>query len=375
MEILSWLIFTGFVLATTIQLFIWLYYFRRLAVFSKKENPLPSSPPAEIPVSIVICARNEAENLKKNLPLILNQNYRSFETIVINDGSTDQSQNILLKFHIENSNLHPQYVSKKPHERGKKFALAKGIELAKHKVLLMTDADCQPATNEWLSEMQLRIRGPFEIVLGYGPYLKSKGFLNTFIRYEAVYTAVQYLSFALAGHPYMGVGRNLAYKKALFYKAGGFESHQHLMSGDDDLFINAVANKENTTICLDKKTFVYSDPEKTWRKYYRQKTRHLTTGRHYKLKHKILLGFLSLGHLLHYTGGFVLFLACKTSMIFVILLYVLRLTIVMIMMNRILKRLNEQSLLPYIPFLDVIFLLYYLSFAHKLLFRKHKQWK
>ncbi len=361
-------------LATLSQIFFWGFLFSKLAFFKDKIEAENTKKQAN-PVSIIICARNEAENLKKNLPRILNQTYRFFEVNVINDGSTDMSNNILLKFNIDYSNLRSDYVSKKPHELGKKFALARGIELAKHEVLLMTDADCQPATNEWLSEMQLRIRGPFEIVLGYGPYFKSKGFLNMFIRYEAVYTAVQYLSFALAGHPYMGVGRNLAYKKALFYKAGGFESHQHLMSGDDDLFINAVASKENTTICLDKKTFVYSNPEKTWRKYYRQKTRHLTTGRHYKLKHKILLGFLSLGHLLHYTGGFVLFFACKTSMIFVILLYVLRLTIVMIMMNRILKRLDEQSLLPYIPFLDVIFLLYYLSFAHKLLFRKHKQWK
>jgi len=368
------LLYIIFFLATLSQIIFWLFLFSKLAFYKEKLDK-NSTPKQQQPVSVIICARNEEENLKKNLPRILNQNYRSHEVVVINDGSTDQTKNILLKFHIENPILCSQDVLDKPPGGGKKYALAEGIKVAKHEVLLMTDADCQPSSTDWLSEMQLRIRGPVEIVLGYAPYFKSKGFLNLFIRYETVYTAVQYLSFALAGHAYMGVGRNLAYKKALFHQVGGFKSHEHVMSGDDDLFINAVAHRNNVDICLDKRTFVYSEPEKTWRNYFRQKARHLTTGKHYKLKHQFLLGILSLGHLLHYTGGFILLIACNYSMIFVIFSYVLRMMIVMIMMNRILKRLDEQSLLPYIPFLDVIFLLYYLSFAHKLLFRKHKQWK
>ena len=203
MEILSWLIFVGFVLATAIQLFIWLYYFRRLAVFSKKENPISPSTSDEIPVSIVICARNEAENLKKNLPHILNQNYRSFEVLVVDDKSEDETRNILSKYKITYRNLRVITVVDKPLGSGKKPALAQGIKAANHEILLFTDADCCPVSKEWLREMQKPIRGSMEIGLGFGPYEKSTGFLNMFIRYEAFFTALQYFSFALAGHPYI----------------------------------------------------------------------------------------------------------------------------------------------------------------------------
>ena len=216
LALLSQLVFIGFVIATAIQLFIWLYYFRQLAVFVKKEIPVNPNEKGQPPVSIIICARNEEDNLKKNLPRILNQNYRSFEVIVVDDKSTDQTRNILDKINTSFRNLRVLHLAHKPAGSGKKPALAEGIKAAKHEILLFTDADCCPATDEWLNEMQRDIRGPIEIGLGYGPYKKRPGFLNTFIRYETFFTLLQYGSFALAGHPYMGVGRNLIYKKELF---------------------------------------------------------------------------------------------------------------------------------------------------------------
>src|SRR5690606_29715318 len=128
----------------------------------------------------------------------------------------------------------------------------------------------------WLKKMVAKMKGDAQLVLGFAPYTEAPGFLNKFIRYEAVYTAMQYLSFALAGIPYMGVGRNMAYRKQLFHQAKELEKHRHLASGDDDLFVNEVATKKNTAIQLDPETFVYSTPKLTWRGYKRQKTRHLS---------------------------------------------------------------------------------------------------
>ena len=283
----SQLLLIVYVLATLVQLIFWIFLFSKLAFFQEQENNTEKNiESAERPVSIIICARNEAKNLEKNLPRILNQNYRSYEVIVVNDNSTDQTQNILLKFHIKNPILQSLDITNKPKGSGKKPALAAGIRAARHDVLLFTDADCQPTSKNWLREMQELIKDKVEIGLGYGPYFSEKGFLNKFIRFETIFTAIQYFSFALAGHPYMGVGRNLIYKKRLFEDAGGFDKHAHLLSGDDDLFINEVATTDNIGILTKKNSFVYSAPKKSWKAYFRQKTRHLSTGKHYKFKHR-----------------------------------------------------------------------------------------
>jgi len=372
-ELLSPLVLIGFVIATVVQLFIWLYYFRQLAVFVKKETPDKSDKKDQVPVSIIICARNEENNLKKNLPRILNQNYRSFEVIVVDDKSTDQTRNILSNFNISFRNLRVLHLAHKPAGSGKKPALAEGIRAAKHDILLFTDADCCPATNEWLNEMQRDIRGPIEIGLGYGPYEKRPGILNTFIRYETFFTLLQYGSFALAGHPYMGVGRNLIYKKELFDRVDGFDSHAHVMSGDDDLFINQVATSTNTTLILDKKTHVYSAPTETWAAYYKQKTRHISTGKHYKSKHKFLLGLISSSHFFHYTLGLLLYIL-DFGIIFATLLIVIRILVILLVCKPILRKLQDRHLTLWTPVLDAVYVLFYMIFSISLIKGKIKQW-
>ena len=165
------------------------------------------------------------------------------------------------------------------HIPGKKFPLSIGIKSSKHEILLLTDADCIPASENWIQKMQAGFSEGIEIVLGYGGYKKRKGLLNFLVRYEAFHTALQYLSMALGGLPYMGVGRNLAYKKSLFYQQKGFAAHHHLPGGDDDLFINSCASKRNTAVCIDQEAFTYSTPPATWKSWYLQKRRHNSTGR------------------------------------------------------------------------------------------------
>ncbi|MEO1515998.1 MAG: glycosyltransferase [Bacteroidota bacterium] len=366
------LVFWVFIGATAVQLAFWLLVFSRLAW---RRIPEENGTEEEPSVSVIICARNEAENLKKNLPRILNQNYRSFEVVVVNDGSTDETANILLEFNIKHSNLHTVATNDKPaHMVGKKYALAKGIDTAKHDVLLVTDADCQPLDNGWIRQMQGAIRGAKTIGLGYSPYEKRPGFLNRYIRFETVYTAVQYFSFALIGMPYMGVGRNLIYRKHLFQQVNGFQKHAHIASGDDDLFINAVATPQNVAIVLNPASFVVSTPKLDWQSYAKQKTRHYTTGKHYRPTHQLMLGALSLSHFLHYFGGIVLILKIST-MFASIFLIGLRILILMYFYRLILKKLHAQDILPWIPLMDIIMLGHYLVFTPSLLTGKTNSWK
>lgn len=362
------IIFWFFVIATIIQLGFWLGIFGKLVTYKFEEKSDNLQPP----VSIIICARNEEKNLLKNLPRFLNQNYRSFEIIVVNDNSIDLTREVVLNFKLKNANLH--LIDNESSLPGKKAALTKGIEAARFDIIAVSDADCCPASLDWLATMQSAIRNDAKIVLGYSPYYVENGFLNLFIRYETVYTAVQYLSFALAGRPYMGVGRNLVYHKSLFYQERGFHKHTHIASGDDDLFINAVANKSNTRIILDKKAFVFSQPKVSWRGYYYQKSRHLTTATNYQVKHQIWLGALAASHAGHFVLALVLLLSGK-MLLTVLLIYLVRMVVVSWTCAKILKKLDDPALAKWVPLLDFVYVLFYFLFAPVVIIGKNIPWK
>ena len=377
---LAKLLILGFIACTLVQMAYWWGLFSKLAFYKKpsegSKNPTKTPITEQKPVSIVICARNEAENLAKFLPRILSQNYRLYEVIVVNDNSNDTTEEVLIQHtincpYLRIINIHNKYESDS--QVGKKKVLAEGIDAARHNVLLLTDADCEVASKDWLRKMQGSLQGDKQIVLGYSPYIRYPGCLNLFIRYEAVYTAVQYFSFALAKMPYMGVGRNLAYHKHLYELAGGFQKHEHIASGDDDLFINQVSTQKNVTINIDSDSFTYSEPKRSWKAYFRQKARHMTTGREYQTKHIILLGLLSATHFGHYfLGGLVLMTQYSVNV--VIILYLLRMISLIILYGKILKQLRDPSMLIWIPILDAAFIIYYVVFAPFLMTGKRNQW-
>ena len=357
--------------ALLVQLFFWLGIFSRLAFFKPRKLSVPPQPN---PVSVIICAKNEAENLKKNLPFILRQDYEFFEVIVVNDNSSDNSLEILLEFQrkFHNFTLVNLQQATLP---GKKEALSAGINKARFDILLLTDADCRPASDHWISQMQEAINDNIDIGLGHGPYISEKSFLNLFIRFENIYTAITYQSFALAGIPYMGVGRNLIYRKSLFDKAGGFEKHANIASGDDDLFINAVAHSGNTALILKPSAFVFSKAKSSWPGYYYQKNRHLTTGSRYKLYHKLLLGALSASHFAFYAA--LTFLLFNNSYLTIALgSYLVRMIVVLWLSKRILQKLGDPELWKFFPLFDALFQLYYLIFSPVLLTgNTKKKWK
>lgn len=367
-DMLKW----SFVLATAIQLFFWLGIFSRLAFYrSNSSSHIGKTKKKKLsgrPVSIVICARNEAESLQKFLPKILEQNYSDYEVIVVNDHSFDNSEAILLDFQKKYPIL--QVINESNKELpGKKSALTKGISAAKNEILLLTDADCFPVSSDWLISMASLFSETTPIVLGFSPYEKENGFLNFFIRYETAYTATQYLSFALAGMPYMGVGRNLAYAKNIFIEQKGFQTHQHIASGDDDLFINQAALNHQAVINLDPKSLMYSVPKKSWKSYYYQKRRHLTTAGSYRPVHQILLGLLAWSHLWHYLSAIVLLICCLNELPLIATGYLVRIGIVSFMYWHIMGKLHLPELRLWVPILDVSYCFYYLIFAPALIFK------
>lgn len=328
------------------------------------------------PLSIIICARNESDNLQQFLPAICKQDYAEFEVLVVNDRSTDDSSSVLKRLQAEFSHLRVIELSDTSSSlKGKKNALSEGIAAARHPYLLLTDADCQPNSDQWASSMAQGFMHKKSISLGYGGYTNQPGFLNRFIRYETVLTAVQYFSWALWGLPYMGVGRNLGYNRELYDQANGFSAHGDLASGDDDLFISQVATGSNVSIRIRPESFTYSAPAMSWKELYGQKTRHYSTGTRYKPLMIVLLGLFSLTHFGVYLSGVVLLVTgwLGSGLVW---WFVGRLLVQWVVLYFCCSKLQERDLLWLTPVFDCIFVLYYVIFTPALFLEQRRpKWR
>ena len=251
-----------FIAVVAVQFLYYVLFFGKFS-FAKPQT----STPKRVPISVIVCAKNEAENVANFVPLLAEQNYSDYEIVLIDDASSDDTLELFEAFEKQYSNVKLVKVENNEAFWGnKKFALTLGIKAAKHEYLLFTDADCYPKTADWITEMSAHFTKEKTIVLGYGAYERIKGsFLNKIIRFETLLTATQYFSWAKLGKPYMGVGRNMAYKREEFFKTNGFIEHMKIRSGDDDLFINEASNARNTTICYTPESFTFSMPKTTFK--------------------------------------------------------------------------------------------------------------
>ena len=356
-----------------VQLYYILFVYSRLARYKAVSH---SSNSNYQPVSVIICANNEEDNLKHYLTDILEQDYPSFEVIVVNDYSTDDTKWILEDFKRKYNHL--SIVDIKEHIRlknSKKFALTLGIKAAKHELLIMTDADCQPQSKNWLKEIAGAYTQGKEIVLGYSPYFKKSGFLNKLIRFETTHTAMSYLAYALKRNTYMGVGRNMSYLKSLFFKGKGFNAHMHIKSGDDDLFVNQNATRNNVNIAIHPDAHVYSNPKETWKSYYKQKARHSGASVLYKRSHQRMLGTQLISAFLFYVM-LIVCIVCYPSLWYIgVGMFILRYLCQLITFSSIYRKLAVKDLLPWLLILD---LFYYFYICLNGLFnrkKKQKSWK
>jgi cellulose synthase/poly-beta-1,6-N-acetylglucosamine synthase-like glycosyltransferase len=352
------------VFATIIQLvYYWVIYGK--VAFFKQRNEFVRS---DQPVSVIVCARDEYYNLKENLPLLLTQDYSTYEVVVVNHGSVDETQYLLRDLADEYKNLKIVNVSQDLNFfTGKKFPLSIGIKSASYEILLFTDADCMPRSNQWLRRMAANFTEGTEIVLGYGAYHKTKSLLNLLIRFDTTRIAMNYLGFARAGMPYMGVGRNMAYRKSLFYKQNGFISHYRIQSGDDDLFINKAASSVNTRIEILADAHTVSTPKVSLNQWLRQKRRHLLTGGYYKMSHKFTLGLFAVSQVMFWATAIGLLIMWYQPYV-VLAIIGLRLFSQLLITGKVMKKLSETGFLLLVPLFELFLMIIspVLAFANML---------
>ena len=370
-EPLLFCVLVVFTLSAFIQLLYYWAVFARLAFRRQKvDQSIPDQP-----VSVVICARNEYRNLAANLPLILQQDYPNFEVVVVNDNSDDESNYLLKDFELEYKNLKIVTISQTLNFfSGKKFPLSIGIKSAKHELLLLTDADCKPRSSQWLRQMQRNFTPGTDIVLGYGAYETAPGLLNKLIRFDTIHIAIQYFSLAMARIPYMGVGRNLAYRKSLFYKNNGFISHYRIPSGDDDLFVNKAANNRNTRIETAQGSHTLSLAKTNFSGWVRQKRRHFSSSKYYKPSHKFVLGLYLLSQIL-FLASFIILISQLWLYQVVLGIFGLRLLSQMFIFKKCMIQLEEKNLLLLLPLFEVFFVIFNPLISLTNIFQPKIPWK
>lgn len=353
-------------LVQVIYLAQYVYAFRNRPADAVIANP---------PVSIVVCAHDEEANLRELVPMLLAQDYPDFEVIVVEDRCNDGTYDYLLEATRQYPKLKMVRVKFLPeHVTGKKYAVTLGVKAALHDWVLLTDADCRPPENQWIRSMAAGMTPEKQIVIGYSPYRHEAGYLNAFIRFESLITATQFIGRALLGSPYMGTGRNLAYRKSLFLDNKGFHGHLSITGGDDDLFVNRHATGSNTAVCLGEVSIMRSIPERAWGSFLHQKRRHLSVGKYYRWRDRWRLGLFGVTWILSW-GLLPAVLLPQTIGYGAWAGQAVRVVLLTILVHRASRKMGEPFEAWKTPLLDFNYAIYYLGTGLSALASKRIRWK
>ncbi|MCL1850677.1 MAG: glycosyltransferase [Bacteroidetes bacterium] len=349
------ILLTVFGIVVLLQILYHTTIFNRFSFYKQKMT----EPQEHLPVSIVIVAKNDAHHLIKTLPELLAQDYPQFEVLVVNDNSNDETPQLVKDFQYRFSNIKlVDLESSVTNIKGKKFPLSLGIKAATYEHVLLTDADCVPASNQWVRLMARHFNDTTKIVLGFNSIRKKLGFFNALIRFDKLHQAIQYFSYCLAKIPYMGVGQNLAYTKSIFFNNRGFASQNHLRFGDDDLFINQVATGTNCTIEYQKEAHTLSRPDRSFNNWFLLKIFRSRTRKLYTKADRFLLNFYHfLMTMFYITLGFAIYVTLHNSIYLSVLagIFVLKFVSQYLSFGFAAVKLNEKKLIPFVLLFDIIF--------------------
>jgi len=371
---ISYILLACFAIAALAQLFYYLFVYLRV-VLPQKSAKTPHTDEL-FPVSVIVCARNEADSLVQNLPALLEQDYPDFEVIIVNNCSDDNTEHVLAELKQKYPRLRNTIIKKDGSFRNsKKFAASVGIRAARHEWLLFTDAACRPESALWIASVSKHFAASKDIVLGYGGYMVQKGFLNKWIRYDTCFAALQYFGFAKMGKAYKGIGRNLAYRKSLFFAHNGFAEQAHILSGDDDLFVNQAATGKNIATTYEKDAHTRSFPHKTLREWISQTRKNIVTGKYYKFGQFFRLALEPFSRVAMW-ASFCALMFLTPFWEYVLAAFALRMILFLSVIGAAAKRLNEPGIVKHAVLFDLAMPFVYLYvYLLNSVSSKQNQWK
>jgi cellulose synthase/poly-beta-1,6-N-acetylglucosamine synthase-like glycosyltransferase len=256
-------------------------------------------------VTVLVTARNKFQHLKVLIPKLFEQDYPKFDVMIVNDQSSDRTKRLLEDLMARYPKLRSVTVKYTPkHVTAKKFAITLGIKVAKNDVILLTDADSLPNSDQWIRKMTAPVRQEGKtFALGFSGYQSQPGSLNQWIQFETILRALFYLSFGLWKAPFMGTGKNLCYRKSFFMEVKGFKGFWSIEGGDDSIFVNTYATGANTQLVIDANAITLAAPKETWKEYVQQEKRLLHAERYFRVEDKRKMGLYGVSHALYWIGG------------------------------------------------------------------------
>ncbi|SDR80614.1 Glycosyltransferase, catalytic subunit of cellulose synthase and poly-beta-1,6-N-acetylglucosamine synthase [Polaribacter sp. KT25b] len=362
-------IFYAFVVCAVIQL-TYLFTFSSFLFKPKRSRKTK----IEIPVSVIILVKNQSEKLLKLIPLILEQSYETFEIVIINNASSDDTNDIIELFSKKHTNIKVvQVENNEAFWASKKYALTLGIKASKYDHLLFTNANCNPVSKDWISEMSKKFTSKKEIILGYRKYKKEKSIFNIFVRFDNLLTAIKCFGFAKMNSPFMAFEGNYAYDKPTFFKVNGFINHMKINFAEADLFIKDASQKENTTFCISESSFTEKDTPKSFSKWFSDKKDTAFIRKKYMFKHRFLLNTFAFTKILFYILATILFFTYPYQITLSIVLFYCLVYYIIIGISA--KKLKEPQIIFFLPFLEIGLLLIQITIFISNLNSKPSHWK
>jgi glycosyltransferase involved in cell wall biosynthesis len=292
-SIIEWVLSIALFLFFIIQILYSLVLFRKPPAYEKKREEIIVDE-TELPgISVIVTSKNNSFELEKNLPYFLTQNYPKYEVIVVNSGSTDDTDVVLKAAEQKYPHLYHTFIPSGADEiNEKKLAITLGVKAAKYDIVLYSESYCRPTSDNWIREFGKEFTKGKDILLGYSRvvFTNKVGF-GFFIRYDNLIHHLKFLSMAIAGNPFMGIGRNMAYRKELFFNNKGLSPVLGLDGGEDDLYINKISNRNNTGVVLSKDSITETDSVDSFSTWRSIKSKYLYTKQFYKGLANYILGF------------------------------------------------------------------------------------
>lgn len=357
-----WVVWPTAALLVVVCLQIW-FYVRFLGGISRESKRQLSKTPSEsaiMPgVSVIVCANDQAAALSTNLPLLLNQEYPEFQVVVVNNASTDNTEDVLQRFESYPNFYHTFVPPGVRNVSFRKMAMTIGIKAATHDYVLFVDPMGIPAGNRWLASMMGQVDNEAGVVLGYASNRHKQDFWHRMVAYDTLFSAMKYLGLALKGLPYRAHPSNLAFRKDLFFSQKGFSSHLFLQSGADDLLIREMATPKNIRVELSRESFIQLDKNASWTAWKNELLNHFTTSGLYKPGVRFLLKLEGLTRLLFYVLTLFLLVLTLANGYYVWLsvsavLLLTRFIVQGSVLNKTAKQLNESTTAFLYPIFDIV---------------------
>jgi len=346
--------------AGLIQLWFYLYFYTGINRESRRcRKGLANLTEEKPPVSVIICARDQADVLFTNLPAFFDQNYPEFQIIVVNDASSDDTEHILQQYE-DHENFYHTFVPKGVRSiSARKMAMTIGIKAARYDYVLFTDASAIPRGTNWIASMMRHFDTGGAVVFGYTSYKEKKGISKRFVAYDNLFSAIQFMGFALRGKPFKACSANMAFRKELFFKNKGFSSHLFLQSGDDDLLISEMADKYNSRIDFDPDSQLIIDKDDVSYQWKEQTISHFSTSNRYKLSVRLLLFLESFTRSLFYAVILYLLIVCLLEasyswLLLTAVLFLIRYIVQLLVINKSAVQLSEPQFYISLPIVDFI---------------------